>query len=280
MRRAFVIFLPALLLVLMIVASRATANLHYVASGAPGDVLYTATFDSDVNDWQQYDDGTLSAKIADSVLRLTNSAPGSYGYSLATPYFGDFDARVSAHATAGPTDNGFGLIYRFQDQPRTTEATWRGLALRQFESLFLGPKPPAAYYMFLISSDGYYQVLRSVSGTAKTLSNWIPSDAVHQGFDAANELRVVAQGGSFQFSINGTPVSVCVPNDPNAESTYNEFAQECVEGKMLTTLADSSVGQGQLGVVTQSLTDPGVDVDFDSLIVTSPQPVTAASTGA
>ncbi len=273
MRRAFVIFIPALLLALMIVASRATANLHYVASGAPGDVLYTATFDSDLDDWQQYDDGRLSAKIDGSAIRLTNSAPGSYGYSLAMPYFGDFDARVTAHATAGPTDNGFGLIYRFQDQPRTTEATWRGLILRQFESLFLGPKPTAAYYMFLISSDGYYQVLRSVSGKARTLSNWIPSDAVRQGFDSANVLRVVAQGNSFQFSVNGTPVSVCIPNDPNAESTYNEFTQECVEGQLLDALTDSTVGQGQIGVVAQALSDPGVVVDFDNLAVTSPQPL-------
>jgi hypothetical protein len=278
-RRAFVIFIPALLLALMIVASRATANLHYVASGAPDDVLYAATFDSYLDDWQQYDDGSLAAKIDGSALHLTNNAPGSYGYSLATAYFGDFDLRVSARATGGPTDNGFGVIYRFQDQPRTTEATWRGLALRQFESVFLGPKPTAAYYKFLISSDGYYQVLRSVSGKAQTLSNWIPNDAVYQGFDQANELRVVAQGGSFQFSINGTPVSVCIPNDPNAESTYNEFTQECVEGKMLATLTDSTVGQGQIGVVAQSLTDPGVVVDFDNLVITSPQPV-QATTGA
>ena len=274
MRRAFVIFIPALLLALMIVASRATANLHYVPSGSPGDVLYVATFDGFLNDWQQYDDGRLAAKIGDGALRLTNNAPGSYGYSLATPYLGDFDVRVRAHAVEGPTNNGFGLIYRFQDQPRTTEATWRGLALKQAETLFLGPKPSAAFYMFLISSDGYYQILRSVDGKARTLSNWIPSDAVRQGFDDVNELRVVAQGERFQFTVNGQQaLSVCIPKDPNAESIYDEYASECVEGQLLETLTDSTVASGQIGVVTQAFDEPGVIVDFDNLVVTSPQPL-------
>ncbi len=51
---------------------------------------------------------------------------GSGAYSVASPYFGDFDLRVAAQAVEGPIDNGYGVVFRckIKTTPRlTTTAT-------------------------------------------------------------------------------------------------------------------------------------------------------------
>lgn len=244
--RRFILFIliPALILTGVIWLSGVARDLHYVTSAQPGEVMFAAAFDGLEDDWQEYDDGQLAASIADGTLRLTVNAFQRLPYSLARPYFADFDLRVTATAVDGPLNNGFGVIFRVQDSNN--------------------------YYQFLTSSDGYYQVQRSVDGVVKVLSIWIPSDIVNQGFDVANDLRVVARGDLFNFYINGQPVALCIPDDPTAESTYNDLTGECLGGQMLETLTDASIPSGQIGVVAQSFDEAGVVVDFDNVVVTAP----------
>lgn len=54
---------------------------------------------------------------------------------------------------------------------------------------------------------------------------------VNQGISTVNRLRVVARGNQFQFYINGEQVQVCIPNNPDAQSTY--FMDSCIDGQML-----------------------------------------------
>lgn len=238
------ILIPAALLAGLFALSRAAANWHYVYTGNPGDVLFVAAFDGLLDDWETYDDGQLAAQPVDGAMRLTVDGFQRAPFSAAAPYFGDFDYRVTATAVDGPLNNGYGVIFRMQDAGN--------------------------YYQFLTSSDGYYQVERSVNGVNRVLSIWIPSAVVNQGIGASNDLRVVAQGNRFRFYINQQPVALCIPDDPDALSTYDDFNEVCIGGQMLDTLTDDSHASGRLGVIAQSFDESGVVVDFDNVVVRSP----------
>src|SRR5262249_35764915 len=122
------------------------------------------------------------------------------------------------------------------------------------------------------SSDGYYEVSRAINGRQKELSTWIQSAAVNQGLKAVNRLRVIAQGDEFRFFINGQPVQLCIPDDPNAQSTVNPLDGSCMGGAMKDTLTDATIPNGQIGVVAQSTDTGGAGVvaAFDNLLVYAP----------
>ena len=101
------------------------------------------------------------------------------------------------------------------------------------------------------------------------MSNWIDTPLVNQGIGGENRLRVVAEGDAFRFWINDEPAPVCVPNNPDAESTY--VMGTCVEGAMLDVLRDSSLASGQIGVVALTFGEPDVVAEFDDVVIYSPE---------
>jgi 3-keto-disaccharide hydrolase len=249
LRRLLLLAFLALALVGTVALSRWSANWHYTVPVQPGGLLYIATFDGFNEDWQQYD-GRLAAKITDGSMRLEVDDVNAGPFSVAAPYFSDFDARVEAQAVGGPVNNGFGLIFRFQDKNNTR------------------PEDDS-YYLFLVSSDGYYEVRRVVAGRTRELSTWIDSPQVQQGIGATNYLRVVAKGDVFHFFINNQPVQLCVPEDSNGVSTY--ALNQCIKGQMVDSLTDDSIADGRLGVVATTLNETGSSVAFDNLVVYGPQ---------
>lgn len=246
-RRGFWLFVLIVILLVLVGVSRFTANWHYVVTSEPGDVLYAATFDDLLSDWDLYE-GRLEAQAVDGVLRIRAESANSGPFSVARPHFADFDYTVQARAVDGPLNNGFGIIFRLQDKGNSSLAD-------------------DSYYLFLVSSDGYYQVRRVMDGVSKEISVWIPSPLVNQGLDANNNLRVLAVGDQFRFFINGSPVQLCIPDDPNGSSTYDEIRGECLGGQLLDVLTDSAVSAGQLGVVVVTLGEPNVTVEFDNVLV-------------
>jgi len=230
--------------------NRLTQNWHYVLPVEPGQVAYVAAFDGFTDDWSQYQ-GVLAAHIADGALRLEADSANSGPFSATRQYFGDFDLRVQASPVDGPADNGYGVIFRLQDNDNTDVSD-------------------DSYYWFLVSSDGYYQVVRVLNGQQKRLSDWIPSDAILPGLNVTNTLRVVATDSRFRFYINNQPVQLCVPDDPTGESTFTAL-NECVQGQMMDELADTAIASGRIGVIAHAFSEPGVVVQFDNLIVLGPE---------
>lgn len=246
MRRVLVLLLLIVVLAGFIFLSRVLANWHYVLPAAPGELLYVSTFDAFNEEWSLYE-GRLSAEAADGVLRLSVGEPVAFPYSTVMLHFGDFDMTVQARAVEGPENNGFGIVFRQQDADNL--------------------------YSFLISSDGYYQVSRIVNGDSRELSTWIPTSHVNQGIGAVNTLRVIGRGDEFQFFVNDQPLLLCIPDDPNAQSTYNWLDDTCVDGQMLDTLVDDSIPTGRLGVAAQTIQggEVGVVVEFDNVLVYGPE---------
>jgi hypothetical protein len=242
LRRLLLVAALGAALTILILLALAADSWHYVVSGAPGDLLYAASFDAEQDDWQTYS-GRLDASIDAGVLRLENGQINSSALSVARQYYSDFDLRARAQALSGPLDNGYGVVFHHQNSLN--------------------------FYAFLVSSDGYYAVLRVVDGDQLWLSNWINTPLVNQGLGAENRLRVVAQGDQFRFFVNEQPVQVCIPDDPTGESTY--VMDTCVEGTMQDVLRDGLLTSGQIGMVALTYSEPDVIASFDDVVIYSPE---------
>ena len=244
MRRILILVVLVAVLVGSVFLNRALANWHYVLPAEPGALLYATTFDAFNDDWGQYA-GRLSSQVVDAALRLTVGEPVAGPYSVASPHFGDFDVRVHARLVDGPEENGFGLVFREQD--------------------------PNNFYYFLVGSDGYYKVSRSLNREEQELSTWIQSPHINIGIDTMNTLRVIGWQDRFQFYVNDQQLLLCIPNDPNALSTY--FNGTCVDGAMSDTLVDTNFATGRLGVIATSIqgSESGVVIDFDNVLVFGPE---------
>lgn len=253
MRRLAVLLVLVIVLLALIGLNRAAANWHYILPAEPGKVLYTATFDSFLDDWDQYE-GRVESQIIDGTLRIESETDNSGPFSFAKPYFDDFDLRVQGKAADGDPTNGYGVIFRFQGSGNRS-------------------KEDDSYYVFLVSSDGYYKVDRVINGDSKEISLWIPSPAVHQGIGAVNSLRVIARGDEFQFFVNDQQVELCIPENPEGSSTL-DGAGNCM-GNMMATWVDDTIPNGQVGVVVKTLDVPNFAVEFDNVLIVGPQPVSS-----
>lgn len=96
--------------------------------------------------------------------------------------FGDARIEVDAIKLAGPNDNDYGLICRYQDRNN--------------------------FYAFLISSDGYGGILKVENGQYKVISGpqLTYSDSIRQG-EALNHLQADCIGQSLVLSVNGQTIA-------------------------------------------------------------------------
>jgi hypothetical protein len=63
-----------------------------------------------------------------------------------------------------------------------------------------------SYYNILISTNGWYIILKTVAGVETTISDWAKSSVIVQGYNKANTLKVVKAGNNFTVYINNTQV--------------------------------------------------------------------------
>ncbi len=219
-----------------------------VLEARPGQLLYVSTFDAFNEDWQLYA-GELAAQIVDTgidpALQIVVDAPQQGAFTLLDQVFGDFDVIVETTQVGGPDDNGFGVVFRHQDNNN--------------------------YYAFLISGDGYYQVIRRLNGFDVELSDWAPAPAIMQG-QATNTIRIIGQGDAFTFLINDVAVPLCLtiwnPAVPGeCQTQQGQWSTEAV----VWTLVDASFAYGRIGFAARSFDQQGVRVNFDNIIVCGPQ---------
>jgi hypothetical protein len=130
------------------------------------------------------------------------------------------DVRVEADATrmAGPAENLFGLICRSRDADN--------------------------FYLFIISSDGYYALGKIKNGALSLLGQEMMahSTTIIQG-DSPNHLRFDCVGQTLTGYVNGQ--AVAITNDADFPS-------------------------GDAGLIAGTFDQPGVDVAFDNFVVTKP----------
>jgi hypothetical protein len=149
---------------------------------------------------------------------LINEPNSSY---WATPGLNIDDSVVDVDATkvTGPDDNLFGLICRFRDEQN--------------------------YYGFLVSSDGYYGIMKVQDGRQEILGQ--PEMQVTnlvQKAEKVNHLRADCVGDKLSLYLNWTK---------------------------LTEVTDSTFSTGDVGILGMTRESIGTDIRFDNFIVIAPE---------
>jgi len=155
---------------------------------ASGDVLFQDDFSRRASGWDAYREPGYTADYQDGAYRIWIEAPHRLAWG--TPRFdlGDVRLEVDAAVAAGPLDNAFGLICRYQD--------------------------PDNFYFFLISSDGYsgIGVVRDGRRSLLTGAAMLPNDHILQG-RTANHLRADCVGSRLSLYVNGALANEAAADD-------------------------------------------------------------------
>lgn len=134
--------------------------------------------------WVLYNQSGSVVAIEEGSLRLSTSQPGQIWWTNPRRIFNDTVITVQARQTAGPNDNAYGVVCRYQD--------------------------PQNFYIFLVSGDGFYAIGKYISSSTQVIyltpdGQYQFSDIINQGV-ATNQLRVSCIGNELSLSVNGIPL--------------------------------------------------------------------------
>jgi hypothetical protein len=182
------------------------------AESAPAESWHV-TFDDGAG-WVMSSDAVADVAVVDGALQVHVIEPGQIAWGSSERSWRDLHLTVDATQVSGPLDNEYGVLLRMKDDQD--------------------------FLAFSVSGDGYVRAARYGSGTWTVLgSDWTPSDAVRQG-EATNRLEIVAQGGQFEFTVNGQSV---------------------------LQVEDAALVQGTIGLYAGAFSEGDVVVSFDNLDV-------------
>ena len=121
---------------------------------------------SDLQSVKRYENGQYHISVNARELFIWSTA----GQDLT-----DFMAEIETTQVSGPNDNGYGLLFRFQDDRH--------------------------FYRFDISGDGFYLLSKRLENQWVTLVDWTASPFIHKG-QATNRLKVICQGSQISLYVN------------------------------------------------------------------------------
>lgn len=207
------------LIVLLMVLSQACVLTSFLPKSVKsGDVLFQDDFTDPESGWTTYDEGGSSVAYKEDGLHVLVNKPYYDLWSQPGKSYKNVNISVSATRVAGTQNNDYGLMCRFVDRNNT--------------------------YLFLISSDGYYGILKVLDGeyyllTGKEMQF---SDVINQGEDP-NQIRADCVGQTLTLYVNDT---------------------------MLVEVKDSDLKEGDVGVNVGAYKKAGVEIVFNDFIVTAP----------
>ncbi len=102
------------------------------------------------------------------------------------------------------------------------------------------------FYLFEVSGDGFVWIGRCSAGCEGEVvplvgESWLESSAVRTGLNQTNTLQVRAEGGNMIFSVNGQEVG---------------------------RVSDTTLSEGDIGLLVETLGEGGVRIGFDNFTVT------------
>lgn len=180
---------------------------------------YTENFDS-AGSWTVGEDATASGTIQDGVYKMTITESGDIFWVTGGRNFADAVYEVAATPVEGTIDNGYGMLFRVDSEENT-------------------------FYIFKVSSDGYVYIGRCINSCAEVAvlvdQDWFASEAVQQGLNVTNILRVEANGSDMIFYVNDAEVG---------------------------RATDEEITEGDIGLMAETFAPGGLRVDFDNFSVT------------
>lgn len=182
-----------------------------------GSLLFGDDFSDPSSGWTMFSGENTEKGYADGEYYVVVNKQDAVSWGSPGGSFSNLRLEVDARKVAGPDDNSFGVVVRRRDDDNL--------------------------YLFQISSDGYYKVLKQVNGEWQSLVDWKTSPHINQG-DSSNHISLVADGPNFSFYVN-----------------YRHLAD----------VTDSSFGEGGIGLLAGAFDEAGVRIHFDNLEVWGPK---------
>ena len=182
-------------------------------------LLFFDDFTNADSGWYSNGDPALLAYYDENGYRLIHPQPNAAGWALPGKLFSNISIDVSAEKQGGVDDNFFGVMCRVQ-----------------------GTTGSANFYIFMISSDGYYGIGKRVEGGDLILigeQKMQASKAINKG-EAINHIHVECDQDRLALSINDTLVA-------------EEY--------------DSDLTTGQIGLVVGTFSEGGTNILFNDLSV-------------
>jgi hypothetical protein len=143
-----------------------------------GGVLFKDDFSDPTSGWMQGEDEFGKTEYVDGSFRILVTSDVTGKVSIPRLYFTDVVIEVNATKVAGPDDNDYGVICRYQDENN--------------------------FYFFEISSDGYYSIGKYKENQLQLIGmeKMQTSDVIRQG-QATNRIRATCNGSLLGLSVNG-----------------------------------------------------------------------------
>jgi hypothetical protein len=172
-------------------------------------------FSDHANGWNLTDQDNGVVQYDGEALRMIIKKPANELWSVPGLSIKNPSINVVAEMIGGPDNNLYGIICRYVDASN--------------------------YYAFLISSDGYYAITKTIKGVRTVLSSdsFEPSTFILKG-QKNNHIRADCNGPILTMYVNW---------------------------EKLTGVSDLDLSYGDVGLITGSLAEPGTDIKFDNFIV-------------
>jgi S1-C subfamily serine protease len=180
-----------------------------------GEVLFFDDFSDPASGWYAFTDKGYSSRYEGGQLVIDVDVKTTAAWTTLDQEYTDVDFEVETTKLGGPDDNAFGVILRYQDESN--------------------------FYLFEISSDGFYQILLKKDDEWINLVEWTETDLINLG--DRNVIAAEAQGNRFSMFINGVQV-----NQVN----------------------DDSFGTGRVGLAVEAYSEPNVSIGFDNARLRTP----------
>ncbi len=154
--------------ILLLVATLAGCGLF--SNSQNTNALFAESFDDTARQMDRYSESTGSAGVTGGEFQLQVLEPNYMHWALVSQAFGDTVIEFQARKAAGPDDNLYGAICRYQDDLN--------------------------FYFLVISSDGYYGIGSVIQGARSLIgSQEMRPFAIHPGWDRNQS----PQGGLCRF---------------------------------------------------------------------------------
>lgn len=207
---------------LIIILTLVFASLACFSTGSPtpsSNILFSDDFSNTSKKWDQVSDSTRSTDYYNNSYRIiVNDINSDVWANPGSESFTDTRIETDATKNSGPDDNDFGILCRYSGVDK--------------------------FYYGVISSDGYYGIMKMTSDGGKPIGNenMLQSDTITQG-ESTNHVRFDCVGSTLTLYVNSTQI------DQQTDTDY-------------TT--------GNVGLIAGTFTTAGTDILFDNFFVYKP----------
>jgi hypothetical protein len=187
-----------------------------------GKVIYQDDFSDPKSGWENINGAQGYVGYFRGSYRMMLRAPLSTSLVKANKIYNDSVSEVDVTKATGPDDSTYGLVCRAMNEHN--------------------------YYVFIISSGGYYGIGKVIEGNGPIMlgtdgpTKLKASDAVKKG-NGSNHLRAECISNTLTFIINGQKVS---------------------------SIQDKDLENGDNGFFAQTGGEAGIDVRYNSLVIKNP----------